>query len=228
MNGRLSVQEFWRIVWKQRLLGACIVVLIVGATAAVQLLWLKPVYEAETQILVNQKNINQELLWSQMETDLQLINTYNVIMKAPFILQKVLDVLDLKMSEVELRERIEVVNESNSKVVTVVVEHEDPLVAARIANEVAGIFAEEVPRLMSVDNITVISEAQELSVDEAVPVKPRVILGLGVALFVSLLVAVLVALVRELFDSRIRSEEDVALYMDLPILGFVGQLPKGK
>lgn len=228
MNGCLSIQEFWQIVWKQRLLSAAIVVLIVGGTAAVQLFWLKPIYAAQAQILVNQKNVSQELMWSQMETDLQLINTYNVIMKTPFILQKVLAALDLKMSELELRERIEVVNESNSKVVTIVVEHEEPVVAARIANEVASIFAEEVPRLMTVDNITVISEARELSAAEAVPVKPRFMLGLGLSLIVGVVLAVFSALVCELFDSRIRTEEDVVEHMELPILGLVGRLPKGK
>ncbi|WP_249727624.1 YveK family protein, partial [Bacillus paralicheniformis] len=80
-----------------------------------------PIYEAETQLLDNQKSYeNQQLVGAQnVNTDLRLINTYNVIIKSPVILAKVNDVLSLDTTPDELMKQIEVSSANNSQVVNI-------------------------------------------------------------------------------------------------------------
>ena len=44
---------------------------------------LTPVYKSSTQILVNQKNADNQLDYSQMQSNVSLIDTYREIIKAP-------------------------------------------------------------------------------------------------------------------------------------------------
>ncbi|NGY93898.1 hypothetical protein F3K44_31540 [Bacillus megaterium] len=70
-----------------------IVILTVGAGLASGLIShyaLKPVYRASTQILVNSKKTDDPSLnANQVQTNIQLVNTYSEIIKSPVILEKV-------------------------------------------------------------------------------------------------------------------------------------------
>ena len=70
-----------------------VTIIFIGIAIALNNFVLKPVYKAETQILVNQKyeQGDQYLSSQQIDADLQLINTYNVIIKSPVILTKVIN-----------------------------------------------------------------------------------------------------------------------------------------
>lgn len=58
--------------------------------------FLTPIYQASTQILVNQKKNEQS--WNEVQTNLQLINTYKIIITSPRILDIVSKELDLNMT----------------------------------------------------------------------------------------------------------------------------------
>ena len=50
---------------------------------------MKPEYEANTQVLVNQKEKNSELMAQEVQSNIQLVNTYSEILKSPRILDEV-------------------------------------------------------------------------------------------------------------------------------------------
>ena len=89
---------------------------------------LTPVYQATTQLLVNQEK--SDLLAynvGDIQTNLQLINTYNVIIKSPAILNLVKNELALDDISVEsLNTKIMVASEGDSQVVTIKVQDPDP------------------------------------------------------------------------------------------------------
>ncbi|BDH61232.1 putative capsular polysaccharide biosynthesis protein YwqC [Lysinibacillus sp. PLM2] len=181
---------------------------------------LQPVYQAETQILVNQKISEQDgYVLSQWETELQLIDTYNVIIKSPAIIDKVIGELDLNITSKELSEQISVTNEDNSKVVNLIVEDPVPELAVHIANTVASVFKNEIPNLMSVDNINILSEAT-LSENPS-PIKPNKILIIAIAITMGLIIGVGLVLTLELIDTRIKSEQEVEDLLGLPIIGTI-------
>jgi succinoglycan biosynthesis transport protein ExoP len=64
-------------------------------------------------------------------------------------------------------------------------------------------------------NVTVISEA----IEPIEPSSPRIFLNTIISIVLGLLIAVALALVREMFDRIVRSEEDVALAVDAPMIG---------
>ncbi|KKB40920.1 YveK family protein [Bacillus thermotolerans] len=181
---------------------------------------LTPVYETSTQLLVNQAKEDQQIYNpSEVQTNLQLINTYNVIIKSPAILDKVIENLDLSMTTSQLNGLITVQSEQDSQVVNVSVQHEDPTMAADIANEIAHVFETEIVNIMNVDNVSILAPAE---VAEGMgPVKPQPLLNIAIALVVGLMAGVGLAFLLEYLDNTIKTEQDVEKMLDLPVLGSV-------
>ncbi|WP_332648190.1 YveK family protein [Lysinibacillus sp. 54212] len=227
MEESISLQEIFKIIKKRLLLIICLAILAVSTAYVLNSYYITPIYQAQTQILVNQKPTSEEAYsWSQMETDLQLINTYNVIIKSPVILNKVVEELELDSSSDQLINKIIVSNESDSKVVNIRVEDQNPEQAVAIANTVAEVFKKEIPSLMSVDNITILAQAK-LSENPS-PIKPNKMLNLAIAAVIGLMLGIALAFLREMLDTTIKSESDIEKILELPIMGLVGSIPLEK
>lgn len=220
MEEIINLQQLLKIIKERFFLIVSMVIIGVGIGFILSFFIFQPVYQAESQILVNQRNSGQEgYAWSQFETELQLIDTYNVIIKSPAIIDKVISELDLNITSKELSEHISVTNEENSKVVNLKVEDKIPEQAVLLANEVASVFKAEIPKLMSVDNINILSEAT-LS-ENPIPIKPNKILIIAIALVIGLFTGVGLALIIELINTRIKSEQEVEDLLGLPIIGTI-------
>lgn len=223
MEETISLREIFKIIKKRFFLILCITIIAVSTVAVLNFYYITPVYQAQTQILVNQKPSNQESYsWSQMETDLQLINTYNVIIKSFVILNKVIEELELDMTSNQLMEKVAVSNENDSKVVNIKVEHTNHEQAVKIANTIAMIFKVEIPTLLNIDNINILSEAK-LS-ENASPIKPRKLLNILIAAIIGLMAGIGFAFLIEVLDTTIKSERDIEEILEVPIIGIVGSI----
>lgn len=219
MEESISLIEILKIIQKRLFLILSLVFVCSGISAIISYYVLPPIYEAETQILVNQKNSGQEYGWSQLETDLQLIDTYNVIIRSPVILTKVIEKLKLNTTPESLAGQINVSNADNSKVVNIRVEDESPLKSVEIANTVAEVFKEEIPSLMNVDNISILSVAK-LSENPS-PVKPNKLINVAIAVIIGLMLGVGLAFLLAFLDTTIKTEQDIEEILALPIMGIV-------
>lgn len=226
MEETISLQEILKLIKKRLVLIISLTIVGVCVAAVLNIKFFTPIYQANTQILVNQKVNDQEGLWYQIETDLQLISTYNVIIKSPAILNKVIEQLNLKISSEQLMDKIIVSNENNSKVVNISIIDKDHQQAVRIANTVAEVFKEEIPSLMNVDNVNVLSVA-ELS-DHPSPVKPNKSLNIAIGAVIGIMLGMGVTFLLEILDTTIKDEKDVEEILGIPILGLVGSIPLEK
>src|SRR5699024_12790976 len=101
-----------------------------------------------------------------IQKKVEIINTYNVIIKNKAILDEVAEELGLKDSEENLEDKIEVSSEEDSQVVTVTVKYPDAQQATSIANTTVKVFQDRIPDLMNVDNVNILSAA-ETEVDQS-------------------------------------------------------------
>lgn len=223
MEETISLLDIFKLIKKRLFLIISLMIMAIGIAAALSFYVITPIYQAQTQILVNQKPSGQEAYsWAQIETDLQLINTYKLIIKSSAILNTVIKDLNLNITPEQLMNQITILNESNSKVVNIITIDEDPIRAVAIANTVGAVFKKEIPNLMSVDNINILSEAK-LSENPS-PIKPNKILNIAIATVIGLVFGLCLAFLLELLDTTIKSEKDVEEVLELPIMGIVGSI----
>lgn len=224
MEETISLKEIFQTLRKRIVL---ILALTVGATfisAVISYYYLTPVYQASSQFIVNQKsqdpNVNFNV--NDIRTNVELINTYNVIIKSSAILDRVIDELDLEMTAGQLEQKIQVSNAQNSQVVDVAVQDPDVVLATEIANTVVRVFQEQVPILMNVDNVQILSEATIPANPQ--PVKPNPVLNMAIAFVLGAMIGVGLAFLLEYLDNTIKSEQDVEKYLDLPVLGVISKI----
>lgn len=153
------------------------------------------------------------------DNDAKYIETYNVIMKSPYILDQVINELDLNTTPEALNGSISVTQEGKSQVVTISVQNGEPAKAVLIANEIAKVFQREISKLMRIDNIHILSPA-ELP-ENPVPVKPNPTLNMAIAMVVGLMTSVGIAFLLEYIDNTVKSEQDVEKLLELPVMGSV-------
>ncbi|WP_078556036.1 YveK family protein [Bacillus alkalicellulosilyticus] len=180
---------------------------------------LTPMYQNSTQLLVNQEQQDQFYSQADIRTNIELINTYNVIIKSPAILEKVIDEANLIETYDQLNSKVTVGSEGNSQVVRITVQHEQPHMAAEIANTIANIFQREIVSIMNVDNVSILSQAK--LTDNPTPVKPNPYLNMAIAFVVGLMAAVGLIFLLEFLDTSIKDENDVEAVLGLPVLGVV-------
>ncbi|MDQ0232743.1 YveK family protein [Metabacillus malikii] len=220
MEETISLKELF-LTLKKRLSLIIIIAAIATATSGiVSYFVLTPVYQSSTQILVNQAKSDQQAYnVGEVQTNLQLINTYTVIIKSPAILDKVIEKEKLDMSAGALNGLVSVSSEQNSQVVNITVQNEDPQQAANIANSIATTFKEEVTTLMNIDNVNILSEA--MIGENPSPIKPQPVMNMAIALVVGLMAGVGLAFLLEYLDNTLKNEQDVENQLGLPVLGAI-------
>jgi len=224
MQETISLQELFGVI-KKRLKMIISITLITALVAGiVSYLFLTPIYQSSTQILVNQKETQDSSIYqnNQVQTSIQLINTYNVIIKSPIILDDVIKELNLNYSVTELTEKIATVREKDSQVFTVTVEDSNAKQAQQIANTIAEVFQKKIGKIMSVNNVSVLAKA-ELR-ENPNPIKPNTNLNIVIAMVVGLMAAVGLTFLLEFLDNTVKTEKDIEEFLDLPVLGLISEM----
>ncbi|GAB6431324.1 MULTISPECIES: YveK family protein [Bacillus] len=223
MEETISLKELFHILKKRLAMILAITFGIAIISAIISFFFMTPIYQSSTQILVNQKKQEGTALQiGEVQTNIQLTNTYKVIIKSPVILEQVKEKLKLQETLQELTKNIDVANERDSQVISVTVQNKNPRTASAIANKIAEVFQSEVAKIMSVDNVTVLSKAEVF--DNQSPIKPRPMLNVAIAFIVGLMVAVGLAFLLEYLDNTLKKEEDVEKLLGLPVLGIVARM----
>lgn len=223
MEETISLQDIFKTLKKRLGLIALLTVLAITIAGAISFLYLTPIYETSTQILVNQEKTDAASAINQnIQADLQLINTYSVIIKSPAILDQVEEELNLGLSVEQLNSKITVATAEQSQVVNVSVQDPDPQVAVDIANTTANVFQDEIKELMSVDNVSILSPA--VLKENPAPIAPNPMMNMAIAAVIGLMLGVGIAFLLEYLDTTMKSDQDIEDILGLPLLGVISPI----
>ncbi len=210
---------------RKRLKMIVLVTLVATVTSGIiSLFLLTPIYESSTEIIVNQSETREQnvLNLQDVQTNLQLVDTYSVIIKSPRIIDQVIETLDLPLSTQELIDKVEVTAVENSQVISIKVEDPSLEQAVAIANTTAEVFQAEVVEIMNVDNVQILNAAEVTA--DAAPVKPRTLLNVAIAFVVGLMTAVGIAFLLEYLDNTFKTEKEIEQILELPVLGTIPRM----
>lgn len=220
MESTFNLNKFLKAMHKRKALIIFVTLAFVVFAAVASYTIMKPVYKATTQILVNQNTVSsQDVNSLDINTNLQLIGTYNVIIKSPAILTTVIEELKLDETAQLLTERITVTNIESSQVVTLSVEDSSMKQAVILANTIAKVFQEEIQQMMKVDNVSILATAEMTASPK--PIRPDPIFNMAIGAIVGLVFGVGITLILEQLNTTVRSEEDIEEMTGLQVLGIV-------
>ncbi|MDM7862355.1 Wzz/FepE/Etk N-terminal domain-containing protein [Staphylococcus borealis] len=219
MENTLDLSKFMNAIKKNWKLIVLLPIILMLISLLVTVFLMKPKYEANTQVLVNQKEKNAELMAQEVQSNIQLVNTYSEILKSPRIIEDVAK-KNSKYSAEDIKGMLTVTTQAESQILNVTVKNGSKKDAEKVANDIANVFSDKMPEIMNVDNVSVLSKAN----GTATKVSPNLLLNLAIGLILGIIIAMMIVVLKELFDRRIRTEEDVKRELDIPVLGSIQKL----
>ncbi|MCM3693187.1 YveK family protein [Neobacillus niacini] len=227
MEETISLKELLQTLRKRIGLILSITFLAGTVSGLISYFYLTPIYQSSTKLLINQTKDEQSSLNSmdiQVQANLQLIDTYNEIIKSSRILSMVSQKVSSELTVGQLNEQISIQKSENSQVVTIVVKNPDAELAAEIADTTAEVFQTEIVKIMKVDNVNILDAA---TVNNS-PVAPNPLMNIAIAIVVGLMAGVGLAFLLDYFDSTLKSENDIERILELPILGNIAVIDDAK
>lgn len=208
MEQEISLLEVWSFFRKYfvRIVGATI---IAGAISVIfMMFFVDRQYESEAQLLVNQSNgTDLPVQYNEVQTNINLVNTYRDIIQGNAVLGQVNENLGNVFTITELREAISIEQSQDSQAFYISAVLDSPTDAQNVVNNIVSEF-ENTLREVYEENVSSVYVMSTASYNPN-PVSPSLILfalGGGILGFITMII---IALVRELGDNRVKSASDL-------------------
>lgn len=204
-----------------------IILILMTSTSLITYLVLNKEYKSNLTIMIsNTREYNQQNLditYDDILLNQKLVNTYEKIIKSKVITNQVINNLSLDINSEDLEKNIYVNALDDTEIINIEVKWGDPVIAAKIANEIALCFMDYIKYLMNIDNIKIIDIA------EANPkaVQPKPLLYIGVSILIGVVLSFFVVLGREYLSTTIKTEKEAKeIVKDYAILGVLPFIKK--
>lgn len=217
----IDLKEIFNMFWNRKVSIFIIILLFLILGCIYTLKFTAPVYSSSiTMILVssnNQENQNTIITSTDINLNKKLITTYIELIKSDRVLNQVIASLNLAGDVNKLRNSLTVASVPNTDLIKITVKNQNPNDSAKITNEIAKVFTEQVKELYNISNVQMIDEA-------GVPTKPsninhqKDILVFGV---VGIVVSGIYVMILSLLDNTIKTAEDIENEYHLSVLASI-------
>lgn len=179
-----------------------------------------PTYTASTSIyLTPQISESGSLDYdSQMANSKLVTNAVNLLTQNNIMSEVAKDV-GLESAD-SVKSMVSVSNDSNTEIITVTATSNDPKLSKNIANDTVSTFIRTMQKNLNVSNIEVVDKAKLSYVPSGPNVKRNTLL----ATLVGFVLGCGYAVLRFLFDNRLRTKEEAEKYLGIPVFCEIPEL----
>ncbi|OXM85200.1 YveK family protein [Paenibacillus rigui] len=224
----INLKEYLMIIKKRLWLIVAWVLLCTTLTAIYSSLNYQPIYTASTKLIVNKTSDKDPMGKEQIDygaigVNLALINTYKEIIKTPAIMDKVVQRYpDLNLSAEQLIAITNVSDLHETQVMTIVASHYSYEKAVKAANAVSDVFQTEIPKIMKVDNVTILNRAKMQ--EHPVPINKKSNQYIILSFVGSLVVAIGAILMLDAMDDTLKKEADIRALFETSMLASIPKI----
>ena len=180
-------------------------------------LFLDPVYEAGTKMIVIAQNNPEDVSNDRLNSAKSLVETYAIIVRGRGVLNQVREELNLQMSFEQLASCISVKSVNKTEVMQVVVRHSDLNMAFAIAQKIEQLAPAAIDMVYGVGSVKV----TEPSYSKPYPVSPNNKSNAILAAFIGFALSCGVVVVLFLLDNTYKADTDIQDDLGLPVLGVI-------
>lgn len=225
----MELKNYWRAVKKRLWLILLCVAAATATTAFYTFDRYTPQYQASSKLVINQTFSNDsgvEIMdTGAMNNNIRLIETYKEIIRSSAIMEKVVAKYpELNATSDELIRTVNVYSVNNTQIMMISASGLAYERTAKIVNGVSEVFRSEIPRIMKINNVTLLTEAPMLNNPQ--PVNSPAISNMLLSFIIALLFSVGLVFLLEYMDDTIKTEDDILKVFDVPVLATVTAIEK--
>ena len=222
----IDVFQLVKVLWKRKFL-IVLVALVAGVTAfAYSSFVIKPQYASTTRIyVVNRNQADKPGLTNQdLQAGSYLVKDYREIILSQDVLEKVVADQNLTIDAKTLGRKVSVTVPADTRIVSITVRDGKPEEASRIANALRDVAAQKIISVTRVSDVTTLEEARPATF----PSSPNIRRNTMMATIAGVGIVIVIVLLVELLDDRVKRPEDIEEVMHLSLLGVIPNLEKLK
>ena len=222
----INVIQLLKALWAKKLL-ILLVAIVAGAVSfAYSSFVVKPEYRSTTRIYVVNRNQSDKpgLTNQDLQAGTYLVKDYREIILSQDVLEKVVSDLRLAINAKTLAKKVQVTVPADTRIVSISVSDHKPDEASRIANALREVAAQKIIAVTRVSDVTTLEEARPATGPSSPNIRRNTMMGVGAGAGLVIVVILLV----ELLDDRVKRPEDVEDVMNISLLGVVPNLDKLK
>ena len=217
----INIKEFF-VYFKRYILALVIVVaLAVGGVAVYDIMFKKPIYQAQTTVVIAKSDNTgvdtSAASLNDINASQKLVSTYGEIAKSELVLNQVIENLGLHTSVKDLSKNLVIKPVDETSILGIAVKDPKAKLAAVIANEIAEVFSREVKSIYNVENVTQLSVAET----PTSPANNTLTRDLVLAGAVGVVAVFGFAFLRYYLDDSVRRSDDIEKTIGLPVTGCV-------
>ncbi|CYU73824.1 capsular biosynthesis protein CpsC [Streptococcus suis] len=220
---QIDVLSLLKTIWRKKFFILVTAVLSAGLAFIYSNFLVTPQYDSTTRIYVVSQNVEAGagLTNQELQAGTYLVKDYKEIILSQDVLSRVKT--ELNLSD-DLLQKINVNIPVDTRIVSITVRDADPNNAARLANSVRTFAAQKIIEVTKVSDVTTLEEAMPAEK----PATPRTTRNIAIGILVGGMSAVILVLIFEVLDDRVKRPQDIEEVMGLTLLGVVPDSKKLK
>ena len=222
----IDVLQLFRALWKRKLVILLVAIITSSVAFAYSTFVIKPEFTSTTRIYVVSRNQGEKsgLTNQDLQAGSYLVKDYREIILSQDVLEKVVSDLKLDLTPKGLANKIKVTVPVDTRIVSISVNNRVPEEASRIANSLREVAAQKIISITRVSDVTTLEEARPAISPSSPNIRRNTVIGAGLGAGLVIVVVLLI----ELFDDRVKRPEDIEDVMEIPLLGIIPNLDKVK
>lgn len=222
----INVFSLLKLLWRRKFI--IILVALLGGIGALgySTFLVKPEYTSTTRIYVANREQNSEsgLTNQDLQAGTYLVKDYREIILSEGVMTEAVSNLKLNISAKQLASKVNVQVPADTRIVSIAVEDTNPKEASRIANAAREVAAQKIIAVTRVSDVTTLEEAQPASSPSSPNIRKNVLVGVVVGAAVTIVLILLF----ELLDDRVKRPEDIEDVLGMSLLGVLPDMDKLK
>lgn len=215
----LDLKELFNIFWSKKIQILLIILIFAVVGVIYTIGFVTPMYSSSTSLVLtsadsSSADATNSITTTDVTLNSKLVSTYSVIVKSKKVLRQVISNLQIDVEEESLRRNVTVSSVEDTELIEITVTNENATYAAKIANEIAKVFSEEVTKIYKINNIHILDEAEVSGSPSNINHMKDVI----IFTFIGIVVAVAYVLLNNMLDTTIKSPEEVEKNFGIPVL----------
>lgn len=230
----LDLKELISMFWSKKIQIILITAIFIIIGIIYTIGFVTPKYTSSTRLVLATSNSSTQSSGTITTTDLtlnsNLVSTYRELVKSTNVVRQVISNLGIVADEEQIKKQISVTSVTNTALIEIAVTDINPTNAAKIANELANVFIDEVTKIYKLDNVYVLDKAE---IDEN-PSNINHIRDVAIFTFLGIVLSAAYVVIANMLDTTIKSVEDVekgfkvSVLATIPMLDFTNAKKGGK
>lgn len=213
----IDLKEIFFEVWKKAWLISLVAIIAAFLCFLFTKFLITPQYQSETKVFILTKQNEASVTYNDLQMGSQLTKDYKELITCRPVLENVINSLELEYSYKILFEKVSVEVPTDTRIITITVTDEDPIVAMQLADAIREEASELIKEVMDIEAVNLVEKANVAEKPSSPSTVKNTILGGGIAAFVMVVAIVLIYMLND----TIKTPDDIESKLGLSNLASI-------